>query len=96
MWLQKAEWGAKENDGRRGVSERERETHRERQRSRSKKKNSALYSISLHLSLLLAVLSDVESVPKVASDDHPASEQRHGAEEALLRFCVGGRENGRR
>ena len=42
---------------------------------------SSFFSLSLPP---LPALSNVESVPKVARHDHPAGEQRHGAEEALL------------
>ena len=65
-----------------GVSERERD------REKTEEVEICFFAALFHhqLSPFLARRSNVESIPKVASDDHPAGEQRYGAEKALLEF----------
>jgi hypothetical protein len=72
-----------------------RERVEKRLRSRSSKR-SVRNQLVLSFSLLV-LRSNVESVSKVASHDHPADEQPDGAEEALLKlFAWGMREERRR
>ena len=92
--LQKAGGGGSEGEQRREARG-FRERVEKRLRSRSSKR-SVRNQLVLSFSLLV-LRSNVESVSKVASHDHPADEQPDGAEEALLKlFAWGMREERRR
>jgi hypothetical protein len=83
--------------GSEGEQRREARGFRERVEKRSRSsKRSVRNQLVLSFSLLV-LRSNVESVSKVASHDHPADEQPDGAEEALLKlFAWGMREERRR